>query len=50
MIRLALGYGSGSNSIGLIVLKMAVVPPMSSASITMAVQANPGLLRNWRAA
>jgi hypothetical protein len=48
MIRLAFGYGNGSNRIGLIVLKIAEVPPIPNASIRIAVQANPGAFRNWR--
>ena len=50
MIRLACGYGRGSNRIGFTALKIAVVAPMPSPRIKMAVQAKPGFFRSCRSA
>src|ERR1044071_5876593 len=50
MIRSASGYGSGRSRTALTTLKIAVFAPMPSASVRMAMNANPGDLRSWRRA
>src|SRR6202158_3746450 len=48
MIRLADGYGSGSNRIGCTGLKSAVLPPMPNAMVTTATSVKMGFLINVR--
>ena len=43
-------YGNGRSNTVLTTLKIAVVAPMPSAMVTIAVAAKPGLLRRVRAA
>src|ERR1700687_483237 len=50
MIRFGLGYGSGRNNTLYTTLKIAVVPPMPSASVRMATAVKPGFLRSCRIA
>ena len=46
--RSALGYGSGFNATELMTLKIALVAPMPSAIVAIAIMANPGERRNKR--
>jgi hypothetical protein len=48
--RSAWGYGSGSKRIGLTALKIAVLAPMPSASVSTLNAVNAGLSRSRRAA
>jgi hypothetical protein len=49
-MRSGSGYGSGRSTTALTTLKMAVVAPMPSASVRIAVSANEGWRRRLRTA
>src|SRR4026209_1729400 len=46
--RSALSYARGRNSTALTTLKIAVLAPMPSASVSTATAGKPGFFRNWR--
>ncbi len=50
MIRFESGYGSGRSNTPYTTLKMAVVAPMPSASVTTMIAGTPGFLTSPRAA